>query len=94
MKMSKNQVIQFIFERGIQSSIGIIGRNHIYLRLLNGYQTYAKWNRLVNFNTDISELDCRVSQIWDLIDARDGRGQIEHMTSTDITNLLEFLCTY
>ena len=94
MKMSKNQVIQFIFERGIQSSIGIVGRNHIYLRLLYGYQTYAKWNRLVNFKSDTSDLNCRVSQIWDLIDARDGRGQIEHMNSTDINNLLEFVCTY
>ena len=94
MKMSKNQIIQFIFERGIQSSIGIIGRNHIYLRLLYGYQTYVKWNRLVNNNTNMLGIECRVSQIWDLIDVRDGRGQIEHMTSTDINNLLEFLCTY
>ena len=93
MKMSENPVVNFVFERGVQSAIGILGRNHIYLCQLYGKLTFTKVTRSKQSNiTD--EVTARVSQIRELLLARDGRGQIEHMDSNDINDALEFVCTY
>lgn len=93
MKISKNPVINFVFERGIESAIGILGRNHVYLCQMYGYQAYIKRSRLER-PAVADDVAARVSQIRELLLARDGRGQIEHMNSNDIENVLGFVCTY
>ena len=93
MKMSKNKMINFVFERGSRSAIGVLGRNHVYLCHLYGKQSYLAAARLeIPPLTD--EVAARVSQIRELLEVRDGRGHVEHMDSGDINNALEFMCTY
>ena len=71
MKNSENPVVKFIFDRGVMSSIGIIGRNHIYLNNMYGHQHYVKSMRLSRPSIS-DEVSARVKQINELLFARDG----------------------
>ena len=91
---SKNTIIKFILERGIKSSIGTIGKNHICLGLLYRDINYHKWRFLDDDNKVSTEVKSRASVVRELLEAREGRLHIVHMDRDEISAALEFVCIY
>ena len=84
--ISKNQVLNFVFERGTQYAIRILGRNHMVNRKLYGKQTYINKSR--------TTCCYRRSQRFIMLLAETGQGQAEQRNSNDINNALPWVCLH
>ena len=85
MEKSKNESVSYVIMRAQNNTIGPLGRNIAYL----------KTSPPVDLNHPASQMsaDAKIDHIRELIRMRDGLDQQDVLSSSDIADILEWLCT-
>ena len=92
MLTSSNPSISFLATRASTNSVGVIGRNRVFLALKYGT---VNGRFLVTPRSDSSpDVAPRVEQLRELLRARDGLVTIGNLEPDDISIAIEFLATY
>ena len=85
MLRSKNRTVKFIATRAQTNTLGTMGKNFVYLKVMpKSDQADSDKQSLI---------DARISQINELIRLRDGSDQVDILDQDDLQEILVYLCT-
>ena len=85
MLQSKNRKVKLIATRAKTNTVGIMGKNFAYLKLMpKSDQTDSARQSLI---------DARIAQISELIRLRDGSDQVDILDQDELQDILAYICT-
>ena len=88
MEASSNKCVQYIAQRASMNTTGPLGKNRVYLRHLVVSDLTRDGDDAEN------EFDTRIAQIRELLRIRDGTDRQDVIEPIEVTEILDYVCTY